>query len=260
MVWARIVAITAIPVAIHLSGDNPADAELIDTYQDDTCRQQTGILERKQGIPTHLLTAISLAETGRWDPERRALFAWPWTVTSQGKGRYYETKAKAISAVKSLQAAGVESIDVGCMQVNLYYHPRAFKSLEDAFNPEINIGYASHFLKSLYENTKSWQEAAAHYHSTNPGKNRGYQEKVMKLWSGVGGNTALLKLDKVPPTRDLADPNQQKLAQEAMLNTRFRARLNAERSLRLPDKRKSQLDGWRAAAGGRQTLSSQFAA
>lgn len=259
MVWARFVAITVFPVTIFLFGTTPSEAGKRPIYQDDTCRQHTSILERQQGIPSHLLTAISLAETGRWDPERRAMFAWPWTVTSQGKGKYYDSKVEAIDAVKKLQAAGVRSIDVGCMQVNLYYHPRAFKTLDDAFNPELNIGYASHFLKSLFENTKSWKQAAAHYHSTNPSKNIRYQKKIMKLWSGVGGNIALLNLDRNQPARDLTDNAQQALAQQDLLNARFRARLNAERSLRLPEKRKSHLDAWRAA-GNRQTLSSQFAA
>jgi hypothetical protein len=41
------------------------------------------------------------------------------------------------------QAAGSQSIDVGCFQVNLYYHPTAFVSLAEGFDPAANARYAA---------------------------------------------------------------------------------------------------------------------
>jgi len=52
--------------------------------------------------------------------------AWPWTINAQGKGQFFKTKAEAVKAIKNLQAQGVKSIDVGCMQINLSYHGKAF--------------------------------------------------------------------------------------------------------------------------------------
>ena len=63
------------------------------------------------------LRAISIAESGRWLRSRKATLAWPWTVTSGGKGTYYKSKSAAIRAVRKLQRRGVRNIDVGCMQV-----------------------------------------------------------------------------------------------------------------------------------------------
>ncbi len=51
------------------------------------CADQTGRFEQAYGIPARLLDAISKVESGRWDDERRATVAWPWTVTAQGNGR-----------------------------------------------------------------------------------------------------------------------------------------------------------------------------
>jgi hypothetical protein len=146
------------------------------------CAQATARFERAEGIPVHLLTAISLAETGRWDEDRRASFAWPWTVTAGGEGRYFNTKAEAVAEVKRLQAKGVKNIDVGCMQVNMFHHGDAFESVEAAFDPATNVAYASRFLKVLHDSTRSWTQAAAHYHSTNAERNQGYKEKVLRLW------------------------------------------------------------------------------
>ena len=45
-------------------------------------------------------------------------------MNAEGVGTYYPSKAAAIAAVEALQARGVQSADVGCMQVNLLHHPR----------------------------------------------------------------------------------------------------------------------------------------
>lgn len=233
-----------------------ANAAKIQHFQDDICRKQTRLQERTLRVPDHLLTAISLAETGRWVPERKAMFAWPWTVTAKGKGTFYETKEEAIKAVQSLQKKGVKSIDVGCMQINLLYHPRAFSTLEDAFSPESNVAYASQFLGQLQDQTQSWQTAAAHYHSTNPSVNQRYQKKVLKLWRQIGGDFARLNLDR-PVDINPADAEQQRRAQQELFNTRFRARLSAERSHRKPERGQTHLDAWRAGQG-QSSIYSQF--
>src|SRR5688572_234084 len=99
------------------------------------CRKETAKQERSEAIPAHLLTAISLAESGRWDETNRASAAWPWTVMALGEGRFYDTKEQALAEVRKLQKRGVTNIDVGCMQVNLGYHGHHFGSLEEAIDP-----------------------------------------------------------------------------------------------------------------------------
>lgn len=147
------------------------------------CESAARHMEQIEGVPAHLLTAISLAETGRWDAAKGETFAWPWTVTAEGQGRYFPTKAAAIDAVKELKARGVGNIDVGCMQINLHYHADAFGSLDQALDPTINIAYATGFLHERFKATGSWTQAAAAYHSFTPDKNRAYKIKVLRLWS-----------------------------------------------------------------------------
>ena len=83
----------------------------------------------------------------------------------RGAGHVLRLKAEAITAVRSLQASGVRSIDVGCMQVNLMHHPDAFASLDEAFDPMRNALYAGRFLGSLYQRSSNWIVAAGWYHS-----------------------------------------------------------------------------------------------
>ncbi len=81
---------------------------------------------------------------------------WPWTIDADGVGQFFATKAQAVAAVAALQAQGVRSIDVGCMQVNLMHHPDAFASLDQAFDPAANSAFAVRFLNALYRRTESW--------------------------------------------------------------------------------------------------------
>ncbi|MGI4799781.1 MAG: lytic transglycosylase domain-containing protein [Janthinobacterium lividum] len=147
------------------------------------CQQATASAEHDTGVPDQLLGAISRVETGRYDRDAGGVRAWPWTINAQGIGHYYESKAAAVQAARDFQAAGVRSIDVGCMQINLMYHPEGFASLDQAFDPVGNAVYAARFLTDLFHQTGSWPHAAAAYHSQTPDLGIDYQRKVLEAWA-----------------------------------------------------------------------------
>ena len=124
--------------------------------QSNICKSAIRQVERANRMPNMLLHAVSLAESGRWNSEIRASFAWPWTVTAKGKGNFYPDRDTAITAVKQLQQEGIKNIDVGCMQINLKHHKSAFRSLEEAFSPAANARYAAKFLRKLRTHVGSW--------------------------------------------------------------------------------------------------------
>lgn len=152
------------------------------------CRMQTDRQGAAGGLPPNLLTAISFVESGRYDKQRQEKTAWPWTVMAEGQGRYYATKQEAVAEVRRLQRRGVKNIDVGCMQINLYYHGDAFPSLEDAFDPATNVGYSMNFLQALYKETGSWQAAAVRYHSATPEYANRYRVKITEEWNALNNS------------------------------------------------------------------------
>ncbi|HET6184571.1 MAG TPA: lytic transglycosylase domain-containing protein [Acetobacteraceae bacterium] len=138
-------------------------------------------------LPDGLLQAVALVESGRPDPRSGAVEPWPWTINVLGDGYFFPNKASAIAAVQELQAAGVASIDVGCMQVNLMHHPHAFATLQQAFDPAANARYAALFLTELYTRSGSWTKAVGEYHSQTPGIAAPYQVKVLAHWRPPAG-------------------------------------------------------------------------
>ena len=146
------------------------------------CETAVTSAEFSANLPPRLLHAISLTESGRIDPKTGAVRAWPWTINAEGEGRFFETRDDAIAAVRALQARGVQSIDVGCNQVNLMFHPHAFASLEEAFDPRGNSAYAARFLNALYAESRDWQRAIAAYHSETPALGDAYRVLVMARW------------------------------------------------------------------------------
>lgn len=136
-------------------------------------------------LPANLLSAIGRVESGRLDPHDGNVKAWPWSINAEGRGYTFNTKPEAIAAVLAMRARSVMSVDVGCMQVNLMHHPDAFESLEDAFDPAINVRYAAKFLGQLYAESGDWNTAAAHYHSRTPDLALAYQRKVLAQLPGA---------------------------------------------------------------------------
>lgn len=151
-----------------------------DDYADGrACAAAIRAEERRRDYPVDLLFAIALVESGRYDERRRADTPWPWTVTAGGRGRFFSTQAAAAAAIRGLRAEGIESIDVGCMQVNLYYHAEAFASVEDALDPAHNVAYAASFLTDLAARTGSWLAAVGRYHSGTDDNAQRYRMKVL---------------------------------------------------------------------------------
>ena len=141
------------------------------------CRGAIMQAERGAAMPTQLMAAIARVESGRPDA-RGVMQPWPWTINAEGVGSFYNSKAEAIAAVRALQARGVRAIDVGCMQVNLMFHPDAFATLDQAFDPATNARYAAAFLGRLYAQTHDWAKATANYPSATPELGEPYQRKV----------------------------------------------------------------------------------
>jgi Transglycosylase SLT domain len=150
------------------------------------CRAAAVAFEQSAKLPPGLLLAIGQVESGRADATTGEINPWPWATNNAGEGHFFASPQEAIAWVAAEQAVGNQSIDVGCFQVNLHYHPDAFASLADAFDPSANARYAANLLNRLHDQSGSWPLAIALYHSAEPFEGQRYGARVLAAWNSGG--------------------------------------------------------------------------
>jgi soluble lytic murein transglycosylase-like protein len=146
------------------------------------CSRYLKIFESKFDIPNKLLEAVAINETGRYHKNLNIHVPWPWSVNFLGKSYYFDSKYEAVFFVRQILNKGIRNVDVGCMQVNLHHHGSAFRSVNDAFDPQKNIAYAAHLIKKYYISDSDWIKAVGKYHSHTPEKSTPYANNVESIW------------------------------------------------------------------------------
>ena len=146
------------------------------------CESAIAAAAAANDVPQDILMAIGMVESG----------LAPWVLNAEGTPYFLDNKADAVAQLTALQAEGIESIDVGCMQINQRWHPDAFATAEDAFDPAKNADYAARFLRSLYGlSNQSWADAVAYYHSSAQRYQRPYLCAVAARLEEMGSPIAL---------------------------------------------------------------------
>ncbi|HEY4164589.1 MAG TPA: lytic transglycosylase domain-containing protein [Dongiaceae bacterium] len=156
----------------------PAWADDSDLCLDEITKQET-----VYGMPAGLLKAIARVESSG-SPYGARVKPWPWTLNVGGDAHYYPTKDAALTALQGFKAASDVNIDVGCMQISLRHHPKAFPDLATALDPVANVDYGALFLASLKSRSGDWMVASGDYHSTTPGFGDTYRNLVQIAWTG----------------------------------------------------------------------------
>jgi hypothetical protein len=109
----------------------------------------------------------------------------PWVIGTPSEAHRFKTKKGALAKIKELRAKRQQNFDVGCMQVNHFYHKDKFQSDEDMLNPVRNIRFAAQFLKELKAETGSWEKAVSYYNSRDLRYSRPYASKVYQHWGKI---------------------------------------------------------------------------
>lgn len=180
MAVGAIALLTVGTAAGQQSSDDPTSV----------CERAAREAERDWHLPQGLLAAIGLVESGRRSPAGASPIIWPWTINAERQGSYQPSKAAAVGMVRNLQRRGISVIDVGCFQVDLFYHPYAFTSLDEAFDPRTNARAAARILDVGRSGSTGWDGAIAAYHSAVPLFGAIYLQKVRDAWSWVVAHPA----------------------------------------------------------------------
>lgn len=201
--FSTLAVIAAIGL-ITLTSDHPSSLNMNSVKQaafmaeSERCTRYISAIEAKYNIPENLLLSISTIESGRWNRATLTSVTWPWTLNVEGKPYRYNSKEETLAALEDFRAKGKKLIDVGCMQVNMHFHPDAFPNDVTALEPRYNIEYAAQLLTSHYQKTKNWKRAIAHYHSATPKFGSRYLKKVVAKWNQINRSLASNSDQTVP--------------------------------------------------------------
>ena len=138
------------------------------------CEPQILSAAERYRIPIGILYAVGLAETGRKGSLQ------PNALNIEGKAVFPPSPDAAIATVEAARRGGARLIDVGCMQINQYYHGAHFRSLSDMLDPQQNVDYAARFLLTLKGRHDSWSMAVARYHA-GPDNDPAQKEYVCRV-------------------------------------------------------------------------------
>jgi hypothetical protein len=151
---------------------------------DERCSDFLPAAERFYQIPTGLLTAIALTESGRGgEPD-------PWALNIGGQAQFAGSYAGAARLLRDRGGAPRLDAAVGCMQIYMRYHLPGIDSPEWALRPRNNVWYAAGFLRRLFEQYGDWRSAAAHYNASDPAAQRVYLCQVGRSLALAAPETA----------------------------------------------------------------------
>jgi soluble lytic murein transglycosylase-like protein len=139
------------------------------TTTDGMCEREIQAAATKYGIPEGILYSVGLTETGR----KGSLY--PFALNIEGKPVFPPSEDAALQDFALARQSGAKLIDVGCMQINQYFHGENFASVEAMFDPHANVEYAAKFLRILHDRHETWTMAVARYHA---GPNNNPEQKI----------------------------------------------------------------------------------
>ncbi|MEZ5666728.1 MAG: transglycosylase SLT domain-containing protein [Alphaproteobacteria bacterium] len=182
-----VTAASADPLVVSLDPEDGtvAEAPAAGVALPAACEPAIAAAAAAHEVPADVLLAIGMVESG----------LTPFVLNAEGTPKFFDDRASAAAALTELRAGGMASIDVGCMQINLRWHPDAFADPADGLDPALNADYAAKFLLGLYAMTGSWTDAVAYYHSSAQRYQRPYVCAVAARLEEMG---SAMSLDCLP--------------------------------------------------------------
>ncbi|TCD16213.1 transglycosylase SLT domain-containing protein [Oricola cellulosilytica] len=138
------------------------------------CERYVADAAHKYGVPAAVLYAVGLTESGLGGRLH------PFAMNIEGETRFAGSASEALRILADARRKGARLIDLGCMQINHYYHRDQFPTDAAMLDPQRNVMYAASFLKSLKNKHKTWSMAVARYHA-GPDNNAAQKRYVCRV-------------------------------------------------------------------------------
>lgn len=139
------------------------------------------------GVPSDILYAVALVESGRTINGVRA--PWPWTLNIEGQAYYFDARETMFQTVMAA-IADRRPIDIGLMQTNWHWKYEYLRSPWKATEPLYNIKTACLILKRHFERSGDWWAAVGKYHRESDAPHHAaaaskYSQRVRRAWESL---------------------------------------------------------------------------
>jgi hypothetical protein len=121
------------------------------------------VAARRAGIPSTVLYAVALQESGTRFNGR--LVPWPWTLNVASASRRFATRAEACAGLhQALRAVSPTRIDAGLGQINLGYQRHRYDRPCELLDPYRNLALAAEILREQHAPRQDWLITIGRYH------------------------------------------------------------------------------------------------
>lgn len=117
------------------------------------------------GVPSEVLYAMGVQESGTTFGGQRRLAPWPWVLNVNGKGRYFRTRAEAQAALDDEVAKGNQRVAVGMLQIYLKYNGHRVDDPRSLLAPTVNLRVAAEVLQDCGKGYPDVFDKVACYYS-----------------------------------------------------------------------------------------------
>lgn len=151
------------------------------------CGKYINEIAHATNVPPEVIWAVARTESnlGKLGP-------WPWSVNFKGSGYYFKSRPEMLAFIhKKAKGHHVLNIDIGCMQLNFFYHGDKFTTIDEMTDIYKNMLVASQYLRQLFEVNKReraklpdnriWGYAVGDYHSHRNLRGAQYINRVSKF-------------------------------------------------------------------------------
>ncbi|WP_458729660.1 transglycosylase SLT domain-containing protein [Pseudomonas brenneri] len=145
------------------------------------------IAAKHAGIPSAVLYAVALQESGIRRSER--IVPWPWTLNVAGQSHRFASSTEACAGLQqALRHTPATRIDAGLGQINLGYQKHRFASPCDLLDPYRNLAIAAEVLREQHTTGEDWLLAIGRYHRPAGGEPAArYRRSVSRHLARVQG-------------------------------------------------------------------------
>jgi len=154
------------------------------------------IAAQHAGIPSAVLYAVALQESGIRRGDR--IVPWPWSLNVAGQSRRFATRGEACSSLnQALREEPPNRVDAGLGQINLGYHKDRYSHPCELLDPYGNLAIVADILKKQYTPGEDWLLAIGRYHRPAGGAPAArYRRSVEQHLARVTGNPGKDSLQK----------------------------------------------------------------